>query len=376
MKKIILVFLSLILSTMSWAAPTLQMNRAFNAITELVPFITQKEKFLEKKNEKVISENIKNIRNAFNDSKHEEMLKLDLFAPSYKMMKENISRIDNAFSKGNKDYAHWMIKDITSQCLDCHTRLPSSHSSSFQDGALQIDESKFVVSYNLGLAQMIVRKYPEAEATFTKVIDEKFLKNDFRDLDKPFKQMLLIESKVMRNPTQMIIFLKFYQAKKNFPEAEKKNVGQWLARLEAWKNNPVLKSKLENEKAVEGFIQKTLTPLFKKDVYVGDYDVDLLISSGLLSNFLFEHPESKLAPEIVFWIGRVEKYLKRENYFGSGDLFLKECIQRYPKNPIAKKCFIEYQESVEFEFSGSSGVHIPDDVKAELQKLKSLLPQK
>ncbi len=103
------------------------------------------------------------------------------------------------------------------------------------------------------------------------------------------------------------------------------------------------------------------------------YDVDLLLTSGLLSNYLFEHPTSRKAAEISFWIGWSEKYLKRESFFGSGDLFLKQCIKKYPKSPMAKECLKEYKESIEFEFSGSSGTKIPQDIKYEIDNLEILI---
>ncbi len=358
-----------------YGGPILQMNKAFNSLTELVPFITEKSRFMEKKNEKLIASELKNIKDAFNQSKHETILKQDLFAPSYLLIKENLTSTLDAFNKGKKGYAHWRLKETTTLCLDCHTRLPEAHASSFQDGTLQIEQKRFSDQYNLGIAQLIVRKYSDAKATFTRVIEDRLLKGQHNELINPFKQIVLIHTKVQKDAEQIEVFLEHYINKKNFPTAEKEVLKTWSARLKKWKGNKYLKTIPSSDGEMTHFLNEVMSPLFKKDVYVGNYDIDLLYSYGILSNFLFENPTSKLTPEIVYWLGLTEKNLKRENYFGSGDLFLKQCIRRYSKHPIAKKCFAEYEESVEFDFTGTGGTFIPDDIQDELDELEKLLPK-
>lgn len=358
------------------AAPVLQMNRAFMALTELIPFITEREKFMERKNDPVIIGRITELQAAFKSVKHETVLKEDLFAPSYALINENISSSLEAFKNGEKDYAHWRLKEITSHCLDCHTRMPISYASSFQNGDLAIDQSKFENAYNLGIAQLIVRRYADAKASFTRSIQEKLIKKEFKEIALPFKQILLIETKILKSPENLNAFLSQYGKTKELPQDLLKLMSDWQKRISHWKGNRLLTEGLKSDKEVETFIAEELEPLKKKSFYSGGYDVDLLIASGLLSNFLFENPASKKAPEISFWLGWAEKYLKRENYFGSGDLFLKQCIKRYPTHPIAKNCLAEYKESVEFEFSGSSGMNIPSDIQKELKDLGKLIKVK
>jgi hypothetical protein len=355
------------------AGPVLQMNKAFIALSDLIPLITDRDQFMEKKNEKLISGKIEELKSAIITAKHDSLIKEDLFAPSYTLINENIAGSHEAFKLGNKDYAHWRLKEITSLCIDCHTRMPISHASSFQNGELTIDETKFENIYNLGIAQLIVRRYTDAKGSFTRSIQDKLIKKEIKDLILPFKQILLIDAKVYKNPDNLIAFMGEYKSREDLPEDVRNSITTWLVRLKHWKGNKILAVGLKTDKEVERFILKELTPLKKKSIYGGGYDVDLLISSGLLSNYFFENPTSSKAPEISYWLGWAEKYLKRENFFGSGDLFLKQCIKHYPKDPTAKKCLEEYKDSVEFEFSGSAGTSIPKDVQKELDDLEKLI---
>lgn len=354
------------------AGPALEMNKVFIALSDLIPFVSDRSRFMEKKNEAIILEKITQMQKAFKGARHDTLLKEDLFAPSYKLVNENIDDSLSAFKKGKKDYAHWRLREITSLCLDCHTRLPESYASSFQNGALTLDKSKYEGLYNLGIAQMIVRRYSDAKATFTQDIEQRLLKKEVKDLNLPFKEILVIETKVLNQPGNLIAPFEYYLSKKDLPEEMKTDLKKWITRLKYWSTNPVLKKMPSNDKEMSKFIKNEVHPLKKRN-YDRELDVDLLMVSGILSHYLFFHPNSKLAPEMSYWLGRSEKFLKRENFFGSGDLFLKQCIRRYPKDPVARECFNEYKESVEFDFSGSGGVDIPEDVQNELKELEKKL---
>jgi hypothetical protein len=354
-------------------SPVLEMNKAFTALSELIPYITDADKFAQKKNSALIEAKITDLQKAFKMAKHDVLIKEDLFAPSYKLINENISDSLIAFKQGKKDFAHWRLKGITSLCLDCHTRMPPTHPSSFQNGELSIDQSKFEDVYNLGLAQLIVRRYVDAKNSFTRSIQDRMIKKTMSDIILPFKQLLLIETKVLKNPANLEAELTLYANNKQMPEDVKASLTSWIKSLKKWKSDKTLKAGLQSEQAVANFIKNEIEPLKSAPLYESGRDVDLLFASGLLSNYLFENPTSAKAPEIGYWIGWAEKHLKRENFFGSGDLFLTQCVRKYPSHPIARKCLSEYLESIQFEFSGSSGTHIPSDIKKELDELESLI---
>ncbi len=370
--RCLLTFFLFIISSLAFSAPILQMNRAFTALSDLIPYISQREKFMDKKNGPLVEKKIAELQAAFKEAKHDPIISGDLFAPSYALINENILDSQKAFKAGHKDYAHWRLREITTHCLDCHTRMPESHASSFQNGELTIDQSKFSDSYNLGLAQLIVRRYTDAKTSFIRDIDEKLIKKIYSKLDLPFKQLLLIDTKIQSNPGNILAVINEYINKKDLPASQKMILNSWKVRLTHWSDPKRLKA-IENDKDLQTFISNELEPLKKNGAPDDGNEVDLLMTSGRLSHYLFENTSTQLKPEISYWMGWTEKYLKRDNFFGSGDSFLKQCIRRYPSHPIAKMCFEEYQDSVEFDFTGSSGTDIPQDVKKELQELKSLI---
>lgn len=364
--------IALTLTSVVLAAPILQMNKAFIALTDLLPSLMSAEKFQDKKNEPVIKEKVKALEEAFRLAKHDPLIKHDLFAPSYALITDNLKESVSSFEKGHKDYTRWLLKETISVCLDCHTRIPMDHTSSFQDGELTIREDQLKDPYLLGLSSLIVRRYVDAKNHFLRQVQDKIISKDYSNMILPFQQILLIETKVMKDPAAMIALIDDFKAKKNLPGPVMDELKSWRARLVEWKNEKAIKEIPSSDKAIAEFIKRRLSPLKKKS-FVDAHKVDLLFSSGVLSSFFFMNQASSLAPEISYWTGWIEKRLKREDFMSSGDLFLEQCIRKYPASSFAKECLKEFEESIEFDFSGSSGTFIPDDVKAELQELKSLI---
>lgn len=366
-------FLTLLITGSAFAGPILQMNKAFNTLTELMPFILSEPQFKEKKNEAIIKKGLSDFENEFKLAGHDEVLKNDLFAPSYKMMIESVRESKTAFSQGKKDYALWMLRDSISTCLECHTRLPAEHTSSFQDGDIQIETAKFKDPYELGVTYMIVRRFVDAKEQFLRVIQDKLIKKEEFGYIKPFQQILMIEMKAKKDPVAMASFLRPFLDKKIATE-ELGELNHWYGRLEVLKNDNVKKG-IHSDKELKEFISRRLESI-EGDLYDDKFKPDLLFASGLLSVYFFQNPQTKSAPLLNYWLGKIEAELRKDDFLSSADLFLKQCIKKYPLHPIAKKCFVSLKENNEFMYSGSRGTEIPPEVKAELKELEALIQRK
>lgn len=372
--KLILGMMVLILSiNTASAGPVYQMNKAFIALTGLIPYLSDEKKFQDKNNEKVVVQKLSDLQLAFKQAKHDTLLKEDLFAPSYKMVISNLDDGLTAFKKGQKDYAYWRMKEFTANCIECHSRLPQNYVSSFQNGELQVDQKMFTEPYNQGVANLIVRRYPDAKALFIRAIQDHYIAKNFENIELPFKQLLLIDAKILRMPDQFKATVSTYLNRKETPESLKNTLTEWLKRLEYWSKKPYLKTGLDSEDKLATFLSTEMLNIKNGRPTEDGAEVDMLMAAGLLSQYSFQNPQSSKSAEINYWMGWVEKRLQRDHFFGSGDLFLKQCMRKYPAHPIAHQCYEEYKESVEFEFTGSGGTDIPDEVMKELQEYKRLL---
>lgn len=374
MKFFILIII--LFSVNVFATPLLQMNKAFNSITDLGPYLNNEKEYLNKNNHQIIYKNLKEMDSAFEVVGHDGLIKHDLFAPSYELISSNLKESSSSFDKGKKDYSFWLLKETLTLCMDCHTKLPMSVTSSFQDGELVLNTSKLKSPYDMGVAYLMIRRFVDAKDQFTRSIQDHIIKKEVSQILKPFQQILMIELKVKKDPSTMLSIVDDYLIKKNLPINMENELKLWKTRLEIWKNEKAINHKIDNERDIKEFIRRRLEPLKEENSFNDAFKVDLLLGTGIISQYFFENQTSLLAPQISYWLGWMEKRLKKENFLSTGSLYFKQCIKKYPKNPVAKKCLEEYIESVEFDFSGSGGMAIPTEIKKELKDLSNLLDEK
>jgi hypothetical protein len=102
-------------------------------------------------------------------------------------------------------------------------------------------------------------------------------------------------------------------------------------------------------------------------------ELEYLKVSSILYEFLNENPESPLKPDILYWLSFCESKFSQQAFYSLPELYLKQCVLEFPKNPVAKQCLREYQNLVTMAYSGSSGTHIPEDVSKEIKTMQKLV---
>jgi hypothetical protein len=323
--------------------PEKQMNLMLRTVLNLMPYLTSEEEFKSESNQKKIKEEVKILGKVFNAIKHEKIMKNDVFSPSYNVMKKELDQISESFRSKNKSYAFDKLRLISIQCIDCHSRLPRNFSSSFDFNAWKLREEDFKNVYDYGIANLILRNYFNAREAFVQDINARLKNNEMENLEKSFKQILLIDLRVEKNPEKLMSFLKKFLKDMRIQGTMRIYLNVWVDRLNLWYLNHPYVSEIKNDTELTAFGEKYLD--FKKlnDIKAGR-EIDLLILDGILSRYLVAAPESDKVALINFWLGKIGTMLDEEGFFKSGTSFLKQCIQRYPNNVIAKECFAEYEK--------------------------------
>jgi hypothetical protein len=72
---------------------------------------------------------------------------------------------------------------------------------------------------------------------------------------------------------------------------------------------------------------------------------------------------------MLLLLAKIERDLATVQFYALGDVYLQECITRFPKNPVAKKCFQEYSVSIQQRF----GPTVPEYLTNSLQSMRKEL---
>ncbi len=393
MKKIIFA-VCLLISSIAFSNPDSSeieakrvMHQVYESYVKLIPYIYSDRLITNSNDKKMLEElnaHLLDLQKAFKGAKHVELLKMPGFKPSLETIDRHISDTIDSVNAKSKVFAHARLKAMGALCVSCHTGISDKISkNAFGEAISSLKRSDFNSDFEFANYLYLVRRFTEAKKHYELAIKSSLEKIshppkgtfiDDRNLNgelySSLRRILSLYTKISIRPEEGINFLKKYRQDKGITKFTREDIDQWIKGLKKWE-----KFDINNVKKVDEFISTNLKHLEdKKDkVNTGEYDVTLLISSGVLTKFLNDNPKTELVPTILYWLAISERRLSNSYFFSLSDLYLKECILQYPKNEIAKSCYREYEDNLVFGYSGSSGTDIPPSEKRELERLKNAL---
>ncbi|MDO9182686.1 MAG: hypothetical protein Q7U04_09770 [Bacteriovorax sp.] len=357
------------------------MNNVYDSFVNIIPYVyADKFAFETLKSssaQKTLIKNLTDISNSFKEARHVQYFQKPGFRPSLDTINSHIDETIVSIKSENMTFALSRLKAITALCVSCHSLLSESASKNAFGEAINSEKrTRFESDYAFANYLFLVRRFSEATVYFDKTIRHHLelgqntdLQNE-QEIQSSLRRVLSIYTKITFNPDASVAFLKKYKDHQFLKPQLKMTITQWISSLDKWK-----KFDPHKIKSIHLFITKYLAPLEaqKEKLLSGESDITLLIASGVLSKYINDNPLSPYGPEVLYWMAIAERRLSNTYFFSLSDLYLKDCITLYPKNPIAKKCYQEYEDNITFGFSGSKGTDIPNEEKKELDRLKSVL---
>ena len=194
------------------------------------------------------------------------------------------------------------------------------------------------------------------------------------DVDKSAERIAIYYSRIVRNFPQAIASFEKFLKNELTPKYLNDQFKQWIKQYQFLNSLPQINPKL----AAENDIFALLKSIKKAETFSKD-GPPLVINqyqAGLLYEYLNTNPTSKRTPEILYNLAIFDSLLDDNFFFSLTDIYLKDCVVRFPKSKVAQLCFSELENRIELSFTGSRGTSIPADVKSELNRLKKHLKKK
>lgn len=376
MKKVLLLVL-LLTGTSGLTAHTEVkplMNQMFNDIFDLKPFIVSEEAFKDPKNSEAITKSLKHMVEVSKNINHEMKIQRTGFQVSAKILTQQLREAQVVFETGNKPYALWMLKSTLGVCMNCHTQLPSAstHLTTLNKGHIlsnPFEEAEFL---------FVIRNFDEAMKLYRQALSG-YPKNmvSVESLEKIVYRQLFYYVRVKRDMSELVKVLETNLKSKDLP----KNLTAKLQGLKAaaikMKSEPYPVYSSLQEKELRSYVESAL-----KAELAGSFDfgspqreLQYLKVSSVLFEYLDQNPGTHLKPDILYWLSLCEIRFSHQMLYSVPELYLKQCVLEFPKNPVAKKCLTEYQDLVTMAYSGSSGTHIPAEVAKEIKMMQELVKE-
>lgn len=364
------------------------MSRALNSFVRFLPYISSEEAYSSDKNTKDIRLEIETLEKIFNDAQKEALLQQDLFATTNIVIIDNLKLAKDSLSYPSKNFSYLRMKETINLCFHCHAQLPEEFTSTFSKGFNNLPRKRFSSDFDYAQYLFLVRNFDASKDNYMKVVtnvskilaqasqkDTKISVGDQQQMEESLRQILVIFAKIQRDIPKAIKYFSNLSIT-GYPSYLKQQIANWNLGLKEWENKSLELKDLKNNKELKTFVNDSLVPILAKSKDGAARTIDLLVGTGVLSNYIFVHPNDPDRALALYYLGLSENALMSTSFYSLAETYFRDCIVRYPEHEIAPKCYQEYENNLIFGFTGSSGVKIPSDVQRDLDNLKKLIEDK
>ncbi len=344
-------------------------------LLELTPYIVSDQDFQSKKNKKIILKQVSLMKKGFAELSMHPSMNMSGLSLNRSVMSEQLSQIESLYKDQKFDLARYKFLSALNLCVSCHSQseeknIERIYTSSEKSGLLKANFEKAEYFY-------LTRQYENALKFYNLYINEFKKSEDDEKLFRSFERKLNYYIRVKRD---------YSLAKQNFtedlknkdiPNRVRAEVNDWLKILSGkslWDGfDPKKVTDIEMDKFLKTFDDHEEGPIFTVTDSTEVLDMDL--SSILLEYYNF-HPDTKLGAKILYWLAVLDKRLNDDLFFSLGDLYLVQCMEKYPQDPVARDCFETYVEDLEFYYLSKKSKNFPKEIKQKIENYKKLINYK
>lgn len=341
-------------------------------LQRILPDLVDRHAFSAKENEARLQKEIGNLNNIAKTVSHADFkAKTD---PSYGFLSEGfrdeIEASLEAFKQGKKEYARYNLMNVTSYCIECHTR--TSSGPAFQNPNLT-QTLKRLPPLERGEYLLSVRQFDAALEDFIRVLtltdSQKF---DFYEYDRALRFALDTTVKFQRDPVKTEKLINQILASPKVPFFLKQTAASWQSSVRDWKQERPSKNPTLNQRIAkaESLIQRGRRA--QQGTADRSGDIDLLRGLSELHQILWQKLSKEQLGKVLFLTGAAYQSVRDAALWNIHENYFETCIRRVPHSTWARTCYKALEESIFMGYTGTGGTSIPYDVQVRLVELEKL----
>ncbi|MGZ3726471.1 MAG: hypothetical protein ACXWQQ_11755 [Pseudobdellovibrio sp.] len=366
MKFVLAVFL---ISSNAAAEIKPLMQDLYSITDAMTPYMIDKAKFMDAKNEKEISVLLSEFNQKTSQLKKDKMTQNEDMKFKARLLAENLDEAEKSFLAGYKDYSFWVLKASLNNCFSCHTQ-KSLNDTDYRPKNFASD------LYTRAEFLFIVRNYSEAIPLFEKIIDGyPDNKVTVENLESSAQKLLYYYMDVSRDNSKMLESFNKILLNRKLPTSLRNAVLAWKKYTSTKKMHIDENQKIENTSALESFMKERLkiANQFKFPSQRAIADLD---TTHRLYQILDKSKDNEMTPTLLYWLADIEKDYRLSMFDLSAENYLKECMQKFSTQSIAKKCFSLFKDIQINSYTGSRGTELPKSVQDQLNSYENLVNPK
>lgn len=366
MKQLILILVTA-LNTQAEVKPLMQ---EFYSLTEkLQPYIIDKKSFMDAKNEKEIAKVLSDFNQNTKKLKKDKMSQTDDMKFRAKLLTEGLDEADNAFKDGFKDYSYWALKSTLNNCYSCHTQKGLSPTS-YKFKEVNTD------NYSKAEFLFIIRNYTEAIPLFESILlGYPNNKSSVENIESAAQKLLFYSIRVTRDDVTTVGMFNRILKNPELPLSLRSDILAWRKYLNLRKYRINDDLNIATEKDLNSFMnaREKISEDYRFSNQRAAADMD---TTHYLFQLIEKAESKKIKPALLYWLASIERNYRMSMFDQTADNYLKECIEKYSDQKIAKKCFSLYKEMQVMSYTGSRGTDLPKSVIKQLEDYEKMVNKK
>lgn len=346
------------------------MQDFFRITTKLRPYLINKTEFMDAKNEKEIAAALAEFNEHTKQLKKEKMSQNDDMKFRAQQLSEGLDDAEKSFKDGFKDYSYWVLKSSMNNCFACHTQKSLSGTEYKFEKNSSVDpfsEAEFLFlvrnySESIGMFEQILINYPKNKATV-------------ENIEASLQKLLYYFVRVLRDDSKTLNSLEKILKNQGLPSSVRNDILAWKKYLTVKKYRILEEKSISTPAELEELITERDGIAEHYKLSSQRYIVDLE-TSHFLFQLLEKTKDTKLKPWILYWLANQEKDYRLSMFDLTAEQFLRECIEKYTKDPAAKKCFTLLKQMKVDSFTGTRGTDIPKSVVEQLNHYEKMINKK
>ena len=363
--------LSVLLISQLASAEIKPLMKEFYSLTdELTPYMIDRSKFMDESNSQKISSLLTDFNQKTKLLKKDKMAQDEDMKFKAKLLAEGLDEAEKSFNSGYKDYSFWVLKASLNNCFSCHTQ------KSLDDTNYNWSKHFSNDLYAKAEFLFIVRNYSEATPLFEKILAEyPDNKVSIENLESASQKLLYFYMGVSRDDAKALSSFDRVLKNKKLPSSLHNELLAWKKYLNEKKQQISGNLKINSVQSLDSFA-KARTKIGDTYKFPGQRAIVDLDTTHYLYQLLEKSKGSDLIPVILYWLAFIEKDYRLSMFDLSAENYLKECMEKYSAQSIAKKCFGLFKEIQVSSYTGSRGTDVPKSVTDQLNSYDALVNPK
>lgn len=291
--------------------------------------------------------------------------KSDGYQISYEFVSEYLKVVKSVLMSDQIDYARSHLYALGEICTSCHTQDSTLRTLFSGTTREHFDDDYAYAEFNY-----MTRNYRDAVKYYEIFLASPARKTEL-EIIQPLQRIITIYTQVNNQPAEGIGHLRKFQNLKDHTSETKAQLESWIRGLEELNmissqgNRPVRFDQLSHY--VTEYLAQSEDKITETPSNV-EQEVQRVWLRGQLYHYLNRNPDANEIPMLLYWLSVADRSIAYNFYFSMTDLYLKQCVLKYPKHPFAPRCFREYREYVNYIYT-RNGEPIPEGIQNELREL-------